>query len=214
MDMWWESDGEAIWITAGGTTEEVRRYTVSTAWDLGSTVTLDQSADLAPATKDARGIVVNDTLDVVFINGWEDGWQWDLASAGQIAETGGPNGDGHVTYDEGIVAMKGAWRMSRSGGGGTTQYGLLGNTGTAIGTGDRTPDLNIDTSPANYFMIKETNLPLSTEELRIGFEKDGGGQDLVCQDMLAQILYVPEDIPPAAPPPFNPIRTYQHLLVR
>jgi len=131
-----------------------------------------------------------------------------------MAAGGGPNTDARITYDEGIVAMKGAWRIARSGGGGSTHYGLLGNTGTAIGTGDRTPDLDPATAPANYFMVRETNLPLSTEYLRIGFEKDNGGQDLICYDMLAQILYVTEVVVPTAPPPFNPIRTYQHLLVR
>ena len=75
----------------------------------------------------------------------------------------------------------------------------MGNTGTAIADSDRTADLDPSTSYANYFDVREDNLPLSSEYGRIGFEKDGGGQDFNCADMLFQILHVPSA---AVAPPF------------
>jgi hypothetical protein len=116
----------------------------------------------------------------------------DTNDAGGSEGTGGPNTDTNIDGDSNIVAMKGIWRMKRAGGSGAVHYGILGNTGSAIADSDRTADFDPSTSYANYFDVREDNLPLSTEYGRIGFEKDNKGQDFDCADMLFQILHVPD----------------------
>ena len=110
--------------------------------------------------------------------------------------------------------MKGIWRMKRSGGSGAVHYGLLGNTGTGIADSDRSADHDPTTSYANYTDVREDNLPLSTEFMRIGFEKDNKGQDYSCCAMLAQILHVPDVAPTGTTIVYNPIRALNHILVR
>jgi len=115
----------------------------------------------------------------------------DTNDDGGSAGTGGPNTDANIDGDSNIVAMKGIWRMKRGTGSGATHFGLLGNTGTAIADSDRTIDLTPLNSYVNYFDVREDNLPLSSEYGRIGFEKNSGGQDFDCSDMLFQVLHIP-----------------------
>ena len=121
-------------------------------------------------------------------------WQSGTGSASEVYKTEG-RAFGEKTIGT-IVGMKGIWRMKRTGGSGSTHFGLMGNTGSAIVDGDRTADFDPTTGYANYFDVREDNLPLSTEYGRIGFEKDGGGQDFDCADMLFQILHVPSSSTP------------------
>ncbi len=104
----------------------------------------------------------------------------------------GPNGDDRFTGVT-IKAMKGIWRMARSGGGGTTQVGEIGNDGGAASDIESSPDLDITTGYANYEFLTETaaTLPALTEHAAIGFSKDGGGQHLDVAEMWAMTLVVP-----------------------
>jgi hypothetical protein len=124
----------------------------------------------------------------------------------------GPSGDSNIDGDSNIRAMKGLWRMKRSGGSGAVHYGLMGNTGSNVTDSDRSADLDPTNSYVTYYDIRDDNLPLSTEYGRIGIEKDGGGQDFDCADMLFQILHVPS---PVRFPPIDIVKAaYQHILVR
>jgi len=113
---------------------------------------------------------------------------------GGSAGTGGPRTDTNITGT--IKGLKGVYRLSRSGGGGTAQYGYLGKA-NLLGVPNSivaSPDFDISTSAANYIFVSTnaTRFPdPTTEYLVVGMGKDGGGQDIVCYDMLAQILHVP-----------------------
>ncbi len=104
----------------------------------------------------------------------------------------GPNGDDRFTGVT-IKAMKGIWRMARSGGGGTAQFGEIGNDGGAASDIETTADLDLTTVYVNYEFLTETaaTLPSLTEHAAIGFSKDGGGQDLDVAEMWAMILVAP-----------------------
>ncbi len=104
----------------------------------------------------------------------------------------GPNGDDRFTGVT-IKAMKGIWRMARSGGGGTAQFGEIGNDGGAASDIETTADLDITASFANYEFLTETaaTLPTLSEHAAIGFSKDGGGQDLDVAEMWVMLLVVP-----------------------
>ncbi len=119
------------------------------------------------------------------------------AAAGVVYANGsgdklGPAGDDRFTGVT-IVAMKGFWRMARSGGGGTAQFGEIGNDGGAASDIETTADLDITASFANYGFLTETaaTFPALTEHAAIGFSKDGGGQDLDVAEMWVMFLVVP-----------------------
>ncbi|MEE9395246.1 MAG: hypothetical protein V3W41_22365 [Planctomycetota bacterium] len=115
------------------------------------------------------------------------------AAAGSVdadATNGNPEGpSGDTNIDNDPLAVKGIWRMNRSGGGGSAHFGLLGND--VDGT-TRSADLDPPTSIANYFFVSEdpTIVPLKTEHLSIGFETTGG-QDFQCYGMAGMVLHIP-----------------------
>ena len=119
------------------------------------------------------------------------------AAAGVVYADGsgdklGPAGDDRFLGTT-IKAIKGIWRLARSGGGSTTQVGEIGNDGGAAADLESTPDLDITTGYINYFYITETaaTLPSLTEHAAIGMSKDGGGQDLDNAEMWVMLLVVP-----------------------
>ncbi len=104
----------------------------------------------------------------------------------------GPNGDDRFTGGT-IKAMKGLWRMNRSGGGATAQFGEIGNDGGVASDIETSADLDITASYANYEFLTETavTFPTLAEHAAIGFSKDAGGQDLDVAEMWAMFLVVP-----------------------
>ena len=104
----------------------------------------------------------------------------------------GPNGDDRFLGGT-ILAMKGIWRMARSGGGSTTQFGILGNDGGEGTDTGITSDLDLTAEFVNYETIKTsvTLMPTVTENAAIGFEKNSGGQDLDCAEMWVMLLFQP-----------------------
>ena len=115
---------------------------------------------------------------------------------GGSAGTGGPDTDTNIEGDSNIIAMKGIWRMKRSGGSGAVHHGVLSNSGDAsITTECRTVDFDPTTAYAQYFDVRVTpELPTASEHGAIGFYKDNKGQDFDCADMLFQILHVPSGV--------------------
>lgn len=99
-----------------------------------------------------------------------------------------------ITLNAGIendpIAALGYWRVSRSGGGGTDHHGVWGND---VDGNTLTIDLNPDTAFTTYKFLTESAsiIPTATQELRLGFEKPSGGQDLVCAWMIVMLLHVP-----------------------
>ena len=119
------------------------------------------------------------------------------ASAGVVYADGtsdklGPAGDDRFLGVT-IKAVKGVWRMARGTGGGAAQFGQVGNDGGAASDLEQTSDLNVGAGYGNHFHVTETAavLPSLTEHAAIGFEKDGGAQDLSCAEMWIMILVVP-----------------------
>jgi len=111
---------------------------------------------------------------------------------GGAENAGGPSGDSNVDGDSNIVAMKGIWRMKRTGGSGAVHYGLMVSSNYSPTDTDRTADFDPTTSYVNYFDVREDRIPGASNNGFIGFEKDNKGQDFNCSDMLFQILHVPE----------------------
>jgi len=99
-----------------------------------------------------------------------------------------------ITLNAGIVndpiAALGFWRISRSGGGGVDHYGVWGND---VDGNTLTVDLDPTTSFTTYSFLTESAsiIPTASQELRLGFEKSSGGQDLVCAWMIVTLLHVP-----------------------
>jgi len=114
----------------------------------------------------------------------------DCNSTGNWVDSGrpqaGPFGDG-ANHSGAIVAMGGWWKVSRSGGGGSAHYGLIGNStdGTM-----QTQDFDPGTTPTNYTFCttNATYLPTSSDYLRNGFQTTGG-QDFTCDGMLCWVAY-------------------------
>jgi len=143
---------------------------------------------------------------------------------GGSAGTGGPYTDTNITGS--LKAVKGVWRGKRSGGGGTTHQGTLGNSVAS-------PVLGVDytystvfalsTSLATYrYVMSGINSPglgpvmpdpTAGEYLSIGLVKSSGGQDWICSDMLGMVLHVPAVSVPQGIV-YNPARRYAPFLVR
>ncbi len=140
----------------------------------------------------------------------------DTNDSGGSAGTGGPNTDANIDGDSNIKAMKGVWRLQRSGGGATAQLVALSNSGEATTDAqvDSSGDLDITTGYVNYFLVVEGSFtPTSSEYGRIGLNKSTGGQDLDCSDMLFQVLHVPNVGGNASLlSKFN--RNFRHMMVR
>ncbi len=178
-------------------------------------VYMKQGAVGASATPDSSNSVLSDT-DL-------DEGTWDLASETPLNEqsqtaapsyTGSGSTNDGVSFADGsgdklgpnsddrflgvtIKAMKGIWRMARSGGGTTAQFGIIGNDangGTLVSSDlEVSADLDIGTGYANFEFLTETaaTLPSLTEHAAVGFRKDGGGQDMDVAEMWCMILTVP-----------------------
>jgi hypothetical protein len=127
-----------------------------------------------------------------------------------LSQQGGPLNDSRISGT--IVGAKGIWRMSRTGGGGTAHYGLMGNS--ADGT-TRSADFDPTTSYANYSFVSTAAsvVPTASEYGKIGFEMDNA-QDFQCADMLFQILHVPAAGPATPGIIYNPVLRYAPFLVR
>ena len=166
-----------------------------------------------------QGAQIGTTPDIATAStGVLDEGSWDLASETPLNEQTQGNAasytstadDGGMVYADGsgdklgpssddrflgttIKAIKGIWRMARSGGGGTAQFGLVGNDGGAGSDREETTDLDIGTGYANFEYLTETAavLPAITENAAIGFRKGSGGQDMDMAEMWLMILTVP-----------------------
>ena len=144
------------------------------SWDLASETPLNEQSQAAAASYTST----DDDGGMVYADGSGD--------------KSGPNGDDRFLGTT-IKAIKGIWRTARSGGGGTAQFGLVGNAGGAGSDREETADLDIGTGYGNFAYLTETAavLPSLTENAAIGFRKGAGGQDMDVAEMWLMILTVP-----------------------
>ena len=135
-------------------------------WELASETPLNEQSQTAAASYTGTSVVAG----VVYADGAGDKL--------------GPAGDDRFTGTT-VKGIKAIWRMARSGGGATAQFGELGNDGGAATDIGTTGDLNLTTGYVNYDFVPSdpTVIPLVTEHGAIGFSKDGGGQDLDVAEM-------------------------------
>lgn len=117
----------------------------------------------------------------------------------------GPQNDSDVTTNP--VAIKGVWRMERSGGGGAAHFGLIGNDSDGA---VRTFDFDPPTTATNFNFVSETAtiVPTTSEHLRIGFETTGG-QDFECYGCAGMVLF---DF--SAPTPATVTPLHYHRMMR
>jgi hypothetical protein len=101
---------------------------------------------------------------------------------------GGPSGDTNIDGDANIKSVKGVWEADRSNGSGTTFYLGMGDSGDT-NVADNTVTLGTS-NPAFYERIF-TNLPTSSQFIRMGVGKSSGGRDIFCREMWAMVLHVP-----------------------
>lgn len=124
---------------------------------------------------------------------WDNTADFSTGRAAYTASTADGGADG-VALDAEIVedpiAMKFVCLMQRSGGGGSEHYVVWGNNSDGNA---RSADLDPTASDAVYEGITESAslVPLASETLEMGFEKDAGGQDFDCLGLMISLLHVP-----------------------
>lgn len=97
-----------------------------------------------------------------------------------------------------IKAVKCLMNLKRDGGGGSTHYIFFGDSGDGNSPAAYDDDTDwgpITTSEADYFIVKNTDLPTASQNIRLGFGT-GGAQDIHCYDMWSFVGFVPaaEDV--------------------
>ena len=107
----------------------------------------------------------------------------------------GPKDDANIDGDSNIIAIKGIWVAKRSNGGTSIHSVALGNDGD----GNAPPEtvITLTTVYATHEVLRETDLPLSTDLIRQGFETTGA-RDFDCGEMWAMLLHVPTSEPAVA----------------
>lgn len=111
----------------------------------------------------------------------------------------GPSGDANIDGDANIKAMKGVYRLARTGGTATTHKIRMGNSGDGSANYLETV-VSLTASAATYEHLSESGLvvPLAAEWCEIGMSKSAGGRDIIGGEMWAMLLHVP-DAAPAGP---------------
>lgn len=122
----------------------------------------------------------------------------------------GPSGDANINGDSNIKAWKGIWRADRTGGSGTTHTIYIGNDSDVTDGFDSTTVTLLSGTVSNFFLLSETDPPLSTENFAQGFGKTSGGRDFDNREMWATLLHVPSSVLPFPPWKISII----HLLMR
>jgi hypothetical protein len=111
-----------------------------------------------------------------------------------------------------ILAAKATIVAKRSGGGGTAQHILFGNSTDGVTQG---PDIDITTAEMTYSMVTQdpTIMPAYDEDMVIGFQSTGA-QDFDVYAMAAAVLYIPGGSP--SPPPLLslPYKAMRHMIIR
>jgi len=159
----------------------------------------------------AQEIIFNETNTADYTATASAGGLVDCDDVGGSAGTGGPNTDANIDGDSNMKAMKGVWRMKRSGGGATDHTGRIGNSSQAAAG---TPDFDPTTAFVNYFFVTTVTLPTASQYISIGLEKSNGGQDYILSDMLAQVLHVPDPPVVGGGIVYKPNKLINNFLVR
>lgn len=131
---------------------------------------------------------------------WQNTVDGNLGTDGEYTASGvygsvdmdGPNGDGNIDGDSNIKAIKGLANMNRDGGGGSTHYLFLGDSGdgdspTAF---DDDNDWGPITTGDTWYSVTSETVPTASQDIRMGFGT-GGAQDIHMNEMWAFILHVP-----------------------
>lgn len=192
---------------------------------LGECAVVTERSNISTATPDTGDVLDSGTWGsantIPFSASIEATYSADTVGGSVICNDIGTNGvsGGSAIFIQDIggtpLAVKGAWSMSRSGGGSTAHYGLLGNSGDGT---TRSEDFSATTGRARYYMFSEaaTIVPNGTSEyLQIGMEIVGK-QDFYCYGMVAQCLVqLPDTAQPSPPPLLSlPARAMRHMIIR